>query len=108
MKPSLCHSLAKRMEGLESGGADKQRQVGRHRNCLAPLTLFSTPPLYMFVEATSPRGVCAKPRLSRDLGAMIEKIAFSTLCVCQDKSPRGNAPSKSFLQAGVPDLCQLC
>ena len=58
MKPSLCHSVAKRMEGLECGGADKQRQVGRHRNCLAlPHFIFHPPTLYVCRGNVAPGGL---------------------------------------------------
>ena len=58
MKPSLCHSVAKRMEGLECGGADKQRQVGRHRNCLdLPHFIFHPPTLYVCRGNVAPGGL---------------------------------------------------
>ena len=57
------------------------------------VTVSDLPTLYV-CRGKSPRGVCAKPTLSRDLSSMIEKIAFPTLCACPGESARCSTISR--------------
>ena len=80
------------MEQKENGALRAVVQISGDR-LGHTVTVSDSPTLYV-CRGKSPRGVRAKPTLSRDLSSMIEKIAFQTLCACTGESSRCSTISR--------------